>query len=53
MEIRCSTDFGIRKCGKYLGTFDLLIGNLYCKSCKQANYYEVTTVKGLHIAKNL
>lgn len=49
MEIRCSTQIDpIRKCNKYLGSPDLLIGKLYCKACKQANYYEVITDTGIH-----
>lgn len=53
MEVRCSTDLIVRKCNKYLGTFDILIGLIYCKSCKKSNRYEVVTDKGLKKAKEL
>lgn len=53
MEIRCSTDFGIRKCNKYLGTFQLLIGSLYCKSCGKSNHYELITEKGMQKLKQI
>lgn len=53
MEIRCSTSFGIRKCNKYLGTFDVLIGKIYCKSCKKANHYEAVSPEGRKKAKLL
>jgi len=53
VEVRCSTDLDIRKCNKYLGTFTLLIGELYCKSCHKKNYYEVVTKEGLQRAKEL
>ena len=53
MEVRCSTDLIVRKCHKYLGTFDILIGKIYCKSCKKSNHYEVVTQNGLKKAKEL
>lgn len=53
MDVRCSTDLLVRKCNKYLGTFDLLIGELYCKSCKKKNHYQVVTAKGLQKAKSI
>ena len=53
MEVRCSTDLVIRKCNKYLGTYELLIGQVYCKSCGKSNYYEVVTEKGVEKAKSL
>lgn len=53
MEVRCSTDLGIRKCNKYLGTFSVLIGLLYCKSCGKKNYYEVITKEGLQKAQQI
>jgi hypothetical protein len=43
----------MRKCGKFLGFYDLVIGNIYCKSCGQMNYYEVVTEKGLQKGKTL
>lgn len=51
MEVRCSTDLVIRKCDKYLGNFDILIGELYCKSCKKSNKYEIITKTGLQKIK--
>ena len=53
MEVRCTTSFGIRKCNKYLGTFEICIAKIYCKSCKKSNYYEVVTKEGLRKAKHL
>ena len=53
MDLYCSTDLGIRTCGKYLGTFDILIGVYYCKSCKHKNHYEIITEKGLQKLKSL
>lgn len=53
MDVKCATDLGIRKCNKYLGTFDLLVGVIRCKSCRQKNYYEVVTEVGLTRAKSL
>lgn len=53
VEVRCSTDLTIRKCNKYLGTFSVLIGWLYCKSCHKKNYYQVVTEQGLQKAKTL
>lgn len=53
MEVRCSTSFGIRKCNKYLGSPKLLIGPLYCKSCKKSNHYEVITKEGLLKARSM
>jgi len=53
MEVRCSTNLDIRKCNKYLGTFSILIGKLYCKSCGKSNYYEITTTEGIEKIKKL
>lgn len=54
MEVRCSTRIdAIRTCHKYLGTFDVLIGRLYCKSCKQQNFYHVISQQGKEILKTL
>lgn len=53
MELRCSTNFGTRKCNKYLGTFLLLIGKYYCKSCGKSNYYEIVTPEGITKARKI
>lgn len=50
--VRCSTDFGIRKCDKFLGFTYVCFEYKYCKSCRRTNYYEVLTEKGLQKLKD-
>lgn len=67
MEVRCTSktdkkgrEFSVlfkgkivNQCNKHLGTPEILIGKLYCKSCGKANYYEVVTPEGLQKLKTL
>ena len=53
IKIKCKTDLGFRRCDKFLGEFDVLVGWLYCKGCKQKNYYEVVTQEGLQKTRTL